>query len=229
MDPIFIVAGFALGSIPSGLWIGRARGKDLRASGSRNIGATNAFRVLGPAWGGLVFLLDTAKGFVASFAPIYVAGAAGAAAAGAGTAAAGSSGSPIPTALAAGFAAILGHMFSPLAGFKGGRGVATSLGVFLGVATLPTLLAFGVWVLLFALSRRVSVGSIGAALLYPFLLFLAPPVEGRGWVLIVGTFVALLVIVRHIPNIKRLLQGTEPALIGKGAKPHAETPGGKTP
>jgi glycerol-3-phosphate acyltransferase PlsY len=194
----------------------------LRASGSRNIGATNAFRVLGPAWGGLVFLLDTAKGFVASFAPIFASGAAGAATA---TAA----GSPIPTALAAGFAAILGHMFSPLAGFKGGRGVATSLGVFLGVATLPTLVAFGVWVLLFALSRRVSVGSIGAALLYPFLLFLAPPVEGRGWVLIVGTFVALLVIVRHIPNIKRLLQGTEPALIGKGAKPHAETPGGKTP
>jgi glycerol-3-phosphate acyltransferase PlsY len=220
-----------LGSIPSGLWIGRARGKDLRASGSRNIGATNAFRVLGPAWGGLVFLLDTAKGFVASFAPIFASGAAGAsavAAAGAG-AAAGSVGSPIPTALAAGFAAILGHMFSPLAGFKGGRGVATSLGVFLGVATLPTLLAFGVWVLLFGISRRVSVGSIGAALLYPFLLFLAPPVEGRGWVLIVGTFVALLVIVRHLPNIKRLLQGTEPALIGKGAKPHAGTQGGKTP
>lgn len=224
------MAGFALGSIPSGLWIGRARGKDLRASGSRNIGATNAFRVLGPAWGGLVFLLDTAKGFAASFAPIYAAGiGTAAAAATVGAAAAGSAGSPIPTALAAGFAAILGHMFSPLAGFKGGRGVATSLGVFLGVATLPTLVAFGVWVLLFAISRRVSVGSIGAALLYPFLLFLAPPVEGRGWVLIVGTLVALLVIVRHIPNIKRLLQGTEPALIGKGAKPHAEAPGGKTP
>lgn len=221
------MAGFALGSIPSGLWIGRARGKDLKASGSRNIGATNAFRVLGPAWGGLVFLLDTAKGFIASFAPLYAAAAAGAAG---GAAAVSASPSPIPTALAAGFAAILGHMFSPLAGFKGGRGVATSLGVFLGVAALPTLLAFGVWILLFALSRRVSVGSIGAAFLYPFLLlFVAPPAEGRGWVLIVGTLVALLVIVRHIPNMKRIVQGTEPALIGKGAKPHAEAPGGKTP
>jgi glycerol-3-phosphate acyltransferase PlsY len=118
-------------------------------------------------------------------------------------------------------------MFSPLAGFKGGRGVATSLGVFLGVVALPTLLALGCWILLFALSRRVSVGSITAAFAYPFLLlWLAPAGEYRAWIVGVGACVSLLVIVRHIPNIRRLLQGTEPALIGKSAGPQPRAPGG---
>jgi len=125
----------------------------------------------------------------------------------------------VPAALAAGIASILGHMFSPFAGFKGGRGVATSLGVFLGVAPYPTLLAFGAWGALLVVSRRVSVGSIGAAAVYPLLLhLLAPDGPYRGWLVIAGLAVAALVVLRHIPNIKRLLQGTEPALFGRGAK-----------
>jgi glycerol-3-phosphate acyltransferase PlsY len=125
----------------------------------------------------------------------------------------------IPSALAAGLAAILGHMFSPWAGFKGGRGVATSLGVFLGIATFPTAIAFGMWILLFVTSRRVSVGSIGASFLYPFLLFwLTPEGPYRDVIRIVGTAVGVLVLVRHIPNMKRLATGTEPALFGSGAK-----------
>jgi glycerol-3-phosphate acyltransferase PlsY len=122
----------------------------------------------------------------------------------------------VPSALAAGLAAILGHMFSPWAKFKGGRGVATSLGVFLGIVTLPTAIALGIWILLFAVSRRVSVGSIGAAFAYPFLLYwMAPSGPFRMAVIAVGTAVALLILVRHVPNMKRLLQGAEPALIGK--------------
>ncbi len=209
-----MILGLLLGSIPSGLWIGRALGADLQAAGSKNIGATNAFRVLGPKWGAVVFVLDAAKGFIAAISPLITASPEVIGASGIGLSA-----SLVPSALAAGLAAILGHMFSPWAGFKGGRGVATSLGVFFGIATAPTAIAFGIWILMFALSRRVSVGSIGAAMLYPFLLFWRAP-EGpyRLTVVIVGSAVAILVLFRHLPNIRRLLRGAEPPLFGRGAK-----------
>lgn len=197
--PIPVILGFLLGSIPSGLWIARARGVDLRRVGSGNIGATNAIRGMGPRWGGLVFALDVAKGALAALL-------------GAGH---------VPTALAAGAAAILGHVFSPWAGFKGGRGVATSLGVFLTLQPLAALLALAIWIALFALSRRVSVGSLGAALAYPLLvLWRAPRDEYRLVMVIAAILVALLVVIRHIPNIRRLAAGTEaPSFGGKGAKP----------
>lgn len=209
-----MILGLLLGSIPSGLWIGRALGADLQAAGSKNIGATNAFRVLGPKWGAVVFFLDAAKGFIAAISPLVTASPQIIASSGNGL-----SPALIPSALAAGLAAILGHMFSPWAGFKGGRGVATSLGVFFGVATLPTAIAFGVWVLLFVTTRRVSVGSIGAALVYPLLLrWFASEGPYRSVILLVGTAVAALVVARHLPNIRRLLQGKEPPLFGRGAK-----------
>lgn len=209
-----MILGFLLGSIPSGLWIGRALGADLQTTGSKNIGATNAFRVLGPTWGAVVFVLDAAKGFIAAISPLVTASPDIIASSGIGLGPA-----LIPSALAAGLAAILGHMFSPWAGFKGGRGVATSLGVFLGIVTLPTAIALGIWILLFALSRRVSVGSIGAAFVYPLLLrWLTPQGPYRLVVMLVGAAVAILVLIRHLPNIRRLLQGTEPALFGRGAK-----------
>jgi len=126
----------------------------------------------------------------------------------------------VPTALAAGAAAILGHVFSPLARFKGGRGVATSLGVFLALLPVPALLALGIWIVLFALSRRVSVGSLGAAVAYPGLVaWLAPRDPFRVAMIVAAALVALLVVVRHLPNIKRLAAGTErPSFGGRGAK-----------
>lgn len=197
--PIPVILGFLLGSIPTGLWIARARGVDLRQVGSGNIGATNAIRAIGPRWGGLVFALDTAKGAIAALL----------------------GGGHVPTALAAGLSAILGHIFSPWAGFRGGRGVATSLGVFLAILPIPALLALAVWILLFALSRRVSVGSLGAAVAYPLLvLWLAPHHEYRSAMIVAAVLVAALVVIRHIPNIRRLASGTEaPSFGGKGAKP----------
>ena len=177
----------------------------MRSAGSKNIGATNAFRVLGPRWGALVFALDVLKGLAA----VFLAGLLGGV----------FSGPPVveprALALAAGVAAILGHVFSPWLGFKGGRGVATSLGVFLGILPLPTLLAFGIWILLLGVSRRVSVGSVGAALAYPLLV--AALTQGdphRGATILVTALVALLIILRHIPNIRRLLNGTEPPFLG---------------
>jgi len=193
-----VLIGFLLGSIPWGLWIARARGVDLRRVGSGNIGATNAIRALGRKWGGLVFVLDTAKGAAAALLSTHV-----------------------PTQLAAGAAAILGHVFSPWARFKGGRGVATSLGVFLAILPIPALLAFGVWILVFLISRRVSVGSLAAALAYPFLVaWKAPHDPYRTAYIIAGGLVGALVVIRHVPNIRRLMAGTEQATFGgKGAKP----------
>lgn len=193
-----MVLGFLLGSIPSGLWLARARGVDLRAVGSGNIGATNVVRAMGPRWGALVFALDVAKGSVAALVGGRLLGGG------------------VPTALAAGAAAILGHVFSPWAGFKGGRGVATSLGVFLSILPVPALLALAVWLALFAITRRVSVGSLGAAIAYPFLVAWRAPKDGfRTAYLVAGILIAVLVVVRHIPNIRRLLAGTERPSFGR--------------
>jgi acyl phosphate:glycerol-3-phosphate acyltransferase len=181
--------------------------------GSRNIGATNAYRVLGARWGLLVFVLDAAKGFLAAMVPALV-------------------GRMVFTAsLAAGVAAILGHIFSPWLGFRGGRGVATSLGVFLAIVPVPTLLAFLVWIALVLLSRRVSVGSIGASLAYPFLVFFLLHDDGHRTLLTVITAaISLLVIVRHKANIQRLLAGTEPPLRrGGGPSARPEPGAGETP
>jgi glycerol-3-phosphate acyltransferase PlsY len=201
------VIGFLLGGLPSGLWIGRARGVDLRTAGSRNIGATNAYRVLGARWGILVFILDAAKGYLAAWAPVVLA-----------LAWDGDSfhlrDGPLDVyMLAAGVAAILGHTFSPWLRFRGGRGVATSLGVFLAINPEPTLLAFALWIVLVLLTRRVSVGSIGAALAYPFLVYFMSAPRGHRTVLVcVAAAVSLLVIIRHKANIQRLLAGTEAPL-----------------
>lgn len=207
--------GFLLGSIPTGQLVGRMRGIDLREHGSRNIGATNAFRVLGARWGSIVFAIDVLKGLAAVLASRFLATAA--------------PGAPkevavsvlLPLALVTGVAAILGHVFTPWLGFRGGRGVATSLGVFLAIVPWPTFLAFSLWAILFAVSRRVSVGSIGAAAAYPFLVYFLTPLAERMLVTIVAACVAGLVLVRHIPNIRRLLSGTEPPTIG-AREPRAE-------
>lgn len=166
--------------------------------GSGNIGATNAFRELGPQWGILVFVLDVLKGMAAALLTTNPVGQ-----------------------LAAGMASILGHVFSPWMRFKGGRGVATSLGVFLAILPSATLVAFSFWVVLLLLSRRVSVGSVGAALVYPFLViaFYAERPHRR-LLLASAALVAILIVIRHIPNLKRLASGTEPPTFGaKKANP----------
>ncbi len=181
---------------------------DLRTAGSRNIGATNAYRVLGARWGILVFALDAAKGYLAACVPLLLAPVFGPPA---------TPDALLVAKLASGVAAILGHTFSPWLGFRGGRGVATSLGVFLAIIPVPTLLAFGVWTALVLVTRRVSVGSIGAALAYPFLvIWLLRGDPHRFLLCAIVSAVALLVIVRHKANIQRLLTGTEPPL-GRGA------------
>jgi len=198
------VLSYLLGAVPFGLLAGLVlKGVDIRAHGSRNIGATNAMRVLGAPIGIAVHVLDIAKGFVPSFvfARLFAGGARGA----------------VPAlAIAYGAAAIVGHVFPVYLCFRGGKGMATSLGAFLGLAWLPTLIGAAAWLVIRGVTRYVSVASMASVVLIPVAMASVPdPLNGglRTWCraeyLVFGALVAALVIVRHKSNIVRLIQGVE--------------------
>lgn len=203
----FMVLAYLLGSVPFGLLIARAHGKDLRAIGSGNIGATNVARALGRKWAYICFALDVLKGLVPMLA-VPMAGLAGERSGPAGLA----------LWMLVGCAAVLGHIFPIYLRFKGGKGVATSLGVVLGLwpyFTLCGAAAFAIWGVCVLLWRYVSLASIIAALTFPlFLMGAIAAVDAwtfeQLWPLqAAASLMSLLVIVRHRENIKRLLQGTE--------------------
>ncbi len=214
---LLALGAYLLGSVPFGLLLGKARGVDLRAVGSKNIGATNVSRTLGRPWGVLAFFLDVLKGL----APTLAAGlslAAGPAEPGM------SEATRNLFILLVGVAAVLGHNYSVFLRFVGGKGVATSLGVALGVypdLTCAALAAFGVWVVVTLASRYVSLGSICAAVAFPAaLVLIAGRQEGfltNDWPLLVcSSLLAVMIIYRHRKNIRRLSNGTEPKIGKKG-------------
>ena len=206
-----IVASYLLGSIPFGVLIARAHGKDLRAIGSGNIGATNVARALGRKWAYACFALDVLKGAVPMLATLPLVRALSS-----------PSGAGRVTLLwlwlAVGCAAILGHIFPAYLRFKGGKGVATSFGVALGLwpyFTICALFAIAVWVVVVLAGRYVSLASISASLSFPLVLLLAI-ILMPGWdfgslwpLLVAATAIPLMVIIRHRENIKRLIAGTE--------------------
>lgn len=195
---LFPAAGFFLGSIPFGLFIGRAvKGIDIREHGSKNIGATNVFRVVGKKWGILVFLLDALKGSVAVCLPAFAFPEL----------------KDTPWPLFSGIFSILGHTFSPWLAFKGGKGVAASLGVFLTAAPVPAGLTFALWILVFAAIHIISAASLAAALAFPLVCFLT----ARHTPLFPSLFpVSLLLMVfifyTHRANLARLRKGEEKRL-----------------
>jgi glycerol-3-phosphate acyltransferase PlsY len=210
---ILIVAAYLLGSIPFGLLIARAHGIDLRKIGSGNIGATNVSRALGKKWAYVCFVLDALKGLV----PMLLA-------AGFGLVEENASVGQLALWLGVGCAAILGHVFPVYLGFRGGKGVATSMGVVLGLwpyYTLSGLIVLGIWAIAMWIWRYVSLASLLAAVLFPVILTvlicLIPEWRfGNLWPLyIAATGIPLLVIARHAENIKRLLEGSEPKVGGK--------------
>lgn len=190
---VAIVIAYVAGSIPSAYLAGKSRGVDLRQHGSGNLGATNVVRVLGIRIGAVVFLVDTLKGFLpVFFLPMLT-------------------GSPHTEmlSLTVGAAAILGHVRPVfLLGQKGGKGVATAGGVFLGVAWLPAVIAFAVWIVVFAASRYVSVASLCAAAALP-LAFLATGSPITDPYFIASVVVAIFVFYTHRANIGRLRRGEE--------------------
>ena len=202
---ILIVGAYLLGSIPFGLIIAAAHGKDLRSIGSGNIGATNLSRALGKKWAYFCFALDVTKGL----APML--------------AAAGFINSAPTTAelflwLAVGLAAVLGHIFPIYIRFKGGKGVATSFGVALGLwpyYTICAAAAFLIWVVAVLLWRYISLASIAASIAFPIALIISiavlPDWEINNlWPLFIAAIgIPLMVIIRHRENVKRIIAGTE--------------------
>ncbi len=205
---ITVIAAYLLGSIPFGLIIARAHGKDLRAIGSGNIGATNVARALGKKWAYICFALDMLKGLVPMLAARQILNFQ----------------LSIVNCqffwlwLAVGCAAIVGHIFPVYLRFKGGKGVATSLGVALGLwpyFTICAAAALAVWVPMVLIWRYVSLASIAASIAFPIVLILAVSLLpawnfAEFWPLLIAAIaIPLMVIVRHRENIKRLLAGTE--------------------
>lgn len=185
------VASYLIGAIPTSYWVVRlARGVDLRTVGSGNLGATNLYRFLGWKYAIPVGIFDLLKGTipVVVIAPIV--------------------GVSIIGAIALGLAAVLGHVYSPFVGFRGGKGVATGGGVILGIAPWAFLVSLAAWVVVVKVSGYVSLGSIiAAALLAPSILLLHRDVP-LGAVAIVAALSAM-VIWFHRANLRRLRDGTE--------------------
>ena len=202
MEHTLIIAGleavaYLLGSIPTAVWIGkRFYGIDVREHGSHNAGATNTIRVLGLRTGLIVFAIDLAKGYCAVSLGL-LAGWLG-------------SSPQLHTLLGIGLglAAIAGHIFPLFAGFRGGKGVATICGVALALHPWAALCALGVFAVVLIATRYVSLGSMLAGLSYPIFLFFV--FQSRNIPLLVfGCVVALLLLLTHRANIKRLLRGEE--------------------
>ena len=201
-----LVLSYLLGSIPTSYWVGRAvYGVDLRTQGSGNLGATNTFRVLGWKAALPVFIVDVTKGFIQAFWFPQLESA------------------PWPWAIAYGAAAILGHVFSIWVKFRGGKGIATSAGVFLGVAPWAVLCGFAVWAATVATTRIVSLASMLAALTIPVAVWFLPPPEGGTILQWFTIALAAFVIWAHRDNVRRLLRGEEHRF-GRGPGRHVVPP-----
>ena len=197
MLALLVLAAYLLGSIPNGLLIARLKGIDLQKVGSGNIVATNVYRCVGKGWGVAAFVLDAVKGFVPAFVfPRLM------------------ETTPPWLGLACGVAAVAGHNWPVWLKFKGGKGVSTSAGMLLGIATAAVGIGFIVFAFTLALTRFVSLGSILAAIAVPAAYI---GLYGTGNRLLAGALIVmgLLVIFKHRANIGRLLKGTEPRITGK--------------
>jgi len=192
LEYILVAVSYLSGSIPFALVLVRlSTGRDVRGQGSGNVGATNAVRAAGWAVGALVAVLDISKGAL----PVLLMAAYNPSSRWIGAAA---------------VAAVIGHCFPVWLRFRGGKGVATGMGTFLPVAPLSVGAALIVWLVVVMLRRKVSLASMVTAAFFPVILFF---VSGAGRATVVsGAIIAVVVIIRHIPNIKRLLGGREPSI-----------------
>jgi len=193
-----LISSYLLGSIPTGYLFGKAlKGIDIRQYGSGNMGATNVFRTVGKIPGMIVLFLDALKGFaaVALAAGFFY-----------------HPSSPVNIewfCIASGLTAVAGHIWTVFLNFKGGKGVATGLGALIAFMHQVAFACLGVWVVIFAITRIVSVASIIASIALPiFAWIFHRPIELK----ILSVILAVLSICRHIPNIKRLLKGEEKRL-----------------
>ena len=196
-DFLIIIGAYLIGSIPSAVWIGKAaKGIDVREHGSKNAGATNTMRVLGVKTGIPVLLIDLFKGFaavkLALLSPTFDAG----------------SNAFVNFQLALGAAAVVGHVFPVFAGFRGGKGVATIVGILLALHWQATLLAIGVFLVILFIFKYVSLGSLMMGLSFPLSVFLIFKTDSIS-LKIFSVAVCILLFITHRKNISRLLRGQE--------------------
>jgi len=204
---LIIALSYLVGSIPTSIIVGKlVKGIDIRNYGSGNPGGTNVIRVVGLGWGIFVILFDAFKGFFATyFIAKWFYGDA-------------SILNLTTLQIIAGCSAVIGHIWTIFAGFKGGKGVSTSAGMLLGIAPFDLLIALMIFVIIVALTRYVSLGSIISAILFPFVIIFTEKIfklEHSDFftLLIFGSLIAVLIVYRHRSNIKRLIAGNENKLI----------------
>ena len=201
-----IIVSYLLGSIPFGYIAGRIAGIDIRTAGIGNVGATNVVRVLGKRYGYPVFALDVLKGFGAVKISMVMSGQHL------------EWNSPEISGMVGAIFSVLGHVFPPWLKFKGGKGVATAAGALLALMPIATLIGVAVWIIVFWLTRYVSLASVVATAALPIVILVIGSADGHSGRLLVysSVCVAALVIWRHRSNLSRLLRGTEPRFIRKG-------------
>jgi glycerol-3-phosphate acyltransferase PlsY len=206
---VIAILSYLVGSIPTAILVARqVRGIDIRQHGSGNAGGTNVFRVLGWKAGVFVIVMDMAKGlFATAILSKFMYGA-------------------LPfenrtpfddmtvVQIIAGCSAILGHVWTLFAGFRGGKGIATAAGMLIGIAPVDVAVAAGVFTLVFLISQYVSLGSLSAAIAFPLTMFFREnifmvDIEGYHTLIFFAIGIALLIIFTHRSNIKRLMSGTE--------------------
>lgn len=185
-----VILSYLIGSITFGDIVARIKKVDLRSQGSGSVGATNVFRVIGKGWGAVVLIGDALKGVLAVWLGSLIGKVQG-----------------FDPAIITGIMAIIGHSWPVFTRFKGGKGVATSLGVAVALVPSSSLVTLGVWLVVFFAGGYVSLASIFAALAFPVTVYLYYSQDG--YRIVLSLIIAILVIYRHRANIKRLLAGNE--------------------
>jgi glycerol-3-phosphate acyltransferase PlsY len=206
------VVGYLLGSIPTGYLVGKAKGVDLRTVGSGNIGATNVFRTLGKRLGILVLVIDGLKGYAAcAWLPDlvirYLTNKYG-------------PGDPRmydAIRIAGGLTAVLGHNYTCWLKFKGGKGIATSAGMLAALVPMAFIIVLTIWIVIFAVTRYVSVASIVGSVALPFAAYFT---GNSATIVMVTALMAALAVYKHRSNIQRLLNGTESRFMRKPKEQH---------
>mgnify|MGYP001108654625 FL=1 len=195
---LLVLTSYLLGSFPTAVWVGKIfHGIDIREHGSNNAGATNTFRVLGNSWGWIVLIIDISKGYVAATIPLFLTDFY-----------LGFKDEVLIYQLIASFCVIVGHVFPVFANFRGGKGVATTLGIILAINLDTALISLAIFLIVFMLTSYVSLGAIIASVVFPFISFFAMKEDAR-IMIIFSILVALIVLFSHRKNINRLMRGEE--------------------
>jgi glycerol-3-phosphate acyltransferase PlsY len=203
---LVVISSYVLGSIPFGYLAGRLGGIDIRKTGSGNVGATNVVRVLGKRYGYPVFALDVLKGFGAVKISMLMAPGKPA-----------DWNSPEIFGILAAISSVLGHLYPPWLKFKGGKGVATSAGALLALTPVATVMCAVFWIIVFGLTRYVSLASVTAAAVLPIVILVVSWKDQNRVKLLIysSAVVAAVIIWRHRSNLSRLIRGTEPRFTRK--------------